>query len=70
MIKDILLLCSLLFILQGVKAGQFYVHSHLGVLKYVTANMNGNMLHRYFIHKNFSGLLIIVATMYWRKTFI
>lgn len=51
-------------------AEQFYVHSHLGVLKYVNANMNGNMLHRYFIHKDFSGLLIIVATMYWRKTFI
>ncbi len=34
-------------------AGQFHAPSHPGVLKNV--NMNGNILQRYFTHKNFQG---------------
>ncbi len=36
---------------QKVMAGQFHAPSHPGVLKNV--NMNGNILQRYFTHKNF-----------------
>ncbi len=36
---------------QEVMAGQFHAPSHSGVLK--NLNMNGNILQRYFIHKNF-----------------
>ncbi len=36
---------------QEVMAGQFHAPSHPGVLKNV--NMNGNILQRYFTHKNF-----------------
>jgi len=39
---------------QEVKAGQFHVPSHPGVLKKV--NINGNIIHRYFIHKKFNYL--------------
>jgi len=34
---------------QEVKAEQFHVPSHPGVLK--NLNINGNILHRYFSHK-------------------
>ncbi len=36
---------------QKVMAGQFHAPSHPGVLRNV--NMNGNILQRYFTHKNF-----------------
>ncbi len=36
---------------QKVMAGQFHAPSHPGVLKKL--NMNGNILQRYFTHKNF-----------------
>ncbi len=36
---------------QKVMAGQFHAPSHTGVLKKL--NMNGNILQRYFTHKNF-----------------
>ncbi len=36
---------------QEAMAGLFYVHNHPGLLKIV--NMSGNILHRYFTHKNF-----------------
>ncbi len=36
---------------QKVMAGQFHAPSHPGVLKKLT--MNGNILQRYFTHKNF-----------------
>ncbi len=38
---------------QKVMAGQFHAPSHPGVLKNV--NMNGNILQRYFTHKNSRG---------------
>ncbi len=39
---------------QEVMAGQFHAPSHPGVLK-KNVNMNGNILQRYFTHKNFEG---------------
>ncbi len=36
---------------QKVMAGQFHAPRHPSVLKNV--NMNGNILQRYFTHKNF-----------------
>ncbi len=36
---------------QEAMAGSLHVHNHPGVLKIV--NMNGNILLRYFTHKNF-----------------
>ncbi len=43
----------LIFIIlwNKVMAGQFHAPSHPGVLKNI--NMNGNILQRYFTHKNF-----------------
>ncbi len=53
MIKGIWPLCSSYYnpVEQKVMAGQFHSLSHPGVLKNV--NMNGNILQRYFTHKNF-----------------
>ncbi len=36
---------------QEALSVKFHVHNHTGVLKIV--NMNGNILQRYFTHKNF-----------------
>ncbi len=54
MIKGIWPLCFLLIINpveQEVMAGQFHAPSHPGVLKKL--KVNGNILQRYFTHKNF-----------------
>ncbi len=54
MIKGIWPLCSHIYnhVEQEVMAGQFHAPSHPGVLK-KNVNMNGNILQRYFTHKNF-----------------
>ncbi len=47
--------------------GQLHAPRHPGVLK--NANMNGNILQRYFTQE-FLRVPIIVANIHWRKTFI
>jgi len=47
---------------QEVKAEQFHVPSHPGVLK--NLNINGNILHRYFSHKKILGVPTIMVNMF------
>ncbi len=41
------------YVKQEAMAGKCYVHNHPGVL--IIVNMNGNILQRYFTHRNFYG---------------
>jgi len=53
---------------QEVMAGQFHVHDHPGVLK--KCKYDWEYTSEIFYSLKILGVPIIVANMFWRKTFI